>query len=306
MKIIKIIFLFLCAALVLPAQQSRFFEPGGFKLVLDSMNFPEGPAYNGEDLFISSCYGGFIKKIEKNKISLFVKADTNGIKQTNGLTFNKEGILFACDFGHGWILSITKKAEVDVYASGYEGKKFNRPNDLAFDEKGNLFFSDPKTSNTDIPDGRVFKIDNKTKKVILILDSIAYPNGIAFLKQKNEVYVCESAKNRVLRYNVTKEGRFINKNVFVELPGGSPDGIAFDNKNNLYIAHFGGGVIFVVSPKGVILEKYSAPGKKPSNLEFAGSDLKDLYLTEDETNSVYHIRTKNPGMPLLNSPANKK
>ena len=140
----------------------------------------------------------------------------------------------------------------------------------------------------------------------MLLDSIAYPNGIAFLKQKNEVYICESAKNRVLKYNVTKDNRFINKKIFVELPSGSPDGIAFDNKNNLYVGHFGGGAIFVISPKGEILEKFSAPGKKPSNLEFAGTDMKDLYLTEDETNSVYIIRTKNPGMPLLNSPVNKK
>ena len=110
----------------------------------------------------------------------------------------------------------------------------------------------------------------------------------------------------MLKYNVTKDNRFINKKIFVELPSGSPDGIAFDNKNNLYVGHFGGGAIFVISPKGEILEKFSAPGKKPSNLEFAGTDMKDLYLTEDETNSVYIIRTKNPGMPLLNSPVNKK
>ena len=165
MKVLKIIFLFLFAALLLPAQQSRFFETNSFRLVLDSMNFPEGPAYDGKgSVFISSCYGGFIKRIEKNKISLFIKADTNGIKQTNGLTFNKEGVLFACDFGQGRILSINKNAKVDIYASGYDGKKFNRPNDLAFDSNGNLFFSDPKTSNIDSPDGRVFMINKKPKK----------------------------------------------------------------------------------------------------------------------------------------------
>jgi gluconolactonase len=307
MRTIKILFVCLFAALLLPAQQSRFFDPHGFKLVLDSMNFPEGPAYDGHgSLFVSSCYGGFIKKIGKNKTTLFVKADSGGIKQTNGLTFNKEGVLFACDFGCGNIQSISTKGKVDVYASGYEGKKFNRPNDLAFDSKGNLYFSDPKTANTDYPDGRIFKIERDTKKVVLLLDSIAYPNGIAFLDKEKKVFICESAKNRILVFDVTGDCKFINKKVFVDLPGGSPDGIALDSKCNLYAAHFGGGMIYVISPKGDILEKLIAPGKKPSNLEFAGKDLKTLYLTEDETNSVYTIKTKIPGLPLLNSPVKNK
>lgn len=40
------------------------------------------------------------------------------------------------------------------------------------------------------------------------------------------------------------------------------------------------------------------PGLKPSNVEFGGKDLKTLYLTEDETNSIYKIRTKNEGYKL--------
>ncbi len=303
----KIIFLVFFAASLLPAQQSSFFQPGGFKIVLDSMNFPEGPAYNGSGaLYVSSCYGGYIKKIEGNKASLFVKADSNGIKQTNGLTFSKDGSLYACDFGRGAILKISTAGKVQVIASDYGGNKFNRPNDLAFNENGDLYFSDPKSSDTLSPDGRVFKIDAKSKSVKLVLEGIAYPNGIAFLKNRKEVYICESAKKRILKFTISKNGDLIDKKVFVNLPGGEPDGIAFDRQGNLYVGHFGGRAVYVVSPKGVVLEKITAPGKKPSNLEFAGKDLKTLYLTEDETNSVYSIRTKIPGMPLLNSPVHKK
>ena len=31
-----------------------------------------------------------------------------------------------------------------------------------------------------------------------------------------------------------------NKNVFIELPGGDPDGFNFDVNGNMYVAHFGG------------------------------------------------------------------
>ena len=47
-------------------------------------------------------------------------------------------------------------------------KKFNRPNDLTFDMNGNLFFTDPKSYDKNILDGRIFLVDAKTKEVILL------------------------------------------------------------------------------------------------------------------------------------------
>ena len=71
---------------------------------------------------------------------------------------------------------------------------------------------------------------------------------------------------------------------------------------NLYIAHFGGGKIVVVSPKNELINTINTPGKKPSNLEFAGKDLKTLYITEDETNSIFSIEVEIPGLKLFSSP----
>jgi gluconolactonase len=43
------------------------------------------------------------------------------------------------------------------------------------------------------------------------------------------------------------------------------------------------------------LEEIKTPGKKPTNIEFGDDDLKTLYLTEVETNSIYKIRTNIKG-----------
>ncbi len=108
--------------------------------------------------------------------------------------------------------------------------------------------------------------------------------------------------NRILKFAVDKNGRLSNKNVFIELPGGDPDGIAFDENGNLYAAHFGGGHIFVISPNGQIVDSIQTPGKKPSNVEFGGKDFKTLFITEDETNSVYKANIEIPGAKLFYSP----
>ena len=143
-------------------------------------------------------------------------------------------------------------------------------------------------------------VDAKTKEVILVEDSLAFPNGINISPIDGKLYVCESAKQIIVRYTITKENKLVDKQDFVEMPGGDPDGIEFDVNGNLFVAHFGGKVVYIFSPEGKLLQKIETPGSKPTNLEFGDSDYKTLYLTEVETNALYKIRTNYPGKNILN------
>ncbi len=276
-----------------------------FIKIAEDLNFPEGPAWDSKsNLFVSSCYGGYIYEISNDSSFKFVDSTQKPfrLKQTNGLTFDKDGNIFACDYGIGAILKISSSGNTEIYASGYNNERFNRPNDLAFDPKGNLYFTDPKSYGKDKPDGIVYMISKSTKEVIPAADSLCFPNGISFSLDAKKLFVCESAQNRILSFDINTKGMLSNKKVFVELPGGDPDGIAFDQKGNLYAAHFGGGHIFIISPEGQILVSIETPGKRPSNVEFGGKDFKTLFITEDETNSVYKAEVKIPGAKLFYSP----
>lgn len=273
--------------------------------VATDLNFPEGIVWNySNTLYVSSCYGGFISKIKNDSSSILISSvdSSSKIKKSNGLAVGKDGFIYACDYGIGAILKISQKGISEIYCSGYKGTKFNRPNDIAFDKKGNIYFTDPKSYSDTLPDGRVFRIDRKTKAISLVAESICFANGIAFSPDGNYLFVCESAKSQILKFKVLKDGSLGKRHIFVKLPGGDPDGIGFDIKGNLYAAHFGGGNIYIIAPDGKILEALKTPGKKPSNLEFAGSDLKTLYITDDETNSVYRTKVEVPGFKLFYSP----
>ena len=309
MKKINIIFVFanilLFAISGFPQQASETNKKTQFIKIAENLNFPEGPAWDGKNnLFVSSCYGGFIYEISGDSSFKFIDSTQKPfrLKQTNGLTFDEDGNIFACDYGIGAILKISPTGKTEIYANGYEGKKFNRPNDLALDPNGNLYFTDPKSYGKDKPDGVVYMIKYKTKNVIPVAEELCFPNGIAFSLDAKNLFVSESAQNRILKFDVDKNGRLSNKNVFIELPGGDPDGIAFDENGNLYAAHFGGGHIFVISPNGQIVDSIKTPGKKPSNVEFGGKDFKTLFITEDETNSVYKANIEIPGAKLFYSP----
>ena len=266
--------------------------------VSENLAFPEGPAWDrAGSIYFSNCNGGWIAKYHDGKTDTFLMAENNSFQKTNGLAF-RAGFLYACEYGTGKILKISPAGKVETYADRYEGENFNRPNDLAFDKQGNLYFTDPKSYGAEKLDGRLFCIKKNTGKVVLMDDSLAFPNGIAFYGDGDQLYVCESALNRIVKYDINKNGNLSDKQTFVELPGGDPDGIAFDSEGNLYAAHFGGGHMYVISRRGKILKKVETPGEKPTNLEFGGRDLKTLYLTEVETQAMYRAKVDIPGLPL--------
>jgi gluconolactonase len=272
--------------------------------IADHLNFPEGPAWDYHNsLYISSCYGGWIARIQSELVDTFLisQPDSGGIVNTNGLVANLDGSLYACDFGLRAILHISKNGNVDKIASDFEGMPFQRPNDLAVDSTGSIYFSDPGQYDCKNPDGCVYYVNPGTREVRLVANRIAYPNGVALSPDHKYLYVCESACSRILRYQPLANGRLSRREAFIEISGGDPDGIAFDRKGNLYVAYFGSGAIYVISPSREILQIVPTPGKKPSNLEFGSPDLRTLYLTEDETNSVYKIQVRIAGFPLFQS-----
>ena len=273
--------------------------------VVGDLDFPEGPAWDGKgNLYVSNCKGGWITKItpEGSEVFLRASAEPFTFEKTNGMTLDRNGDLFACEYGIGAILKISPTGKSEIYVKEYQGKPFQRPNDLAFDPKGNLYFTDPNAYRANDPDGVVYRVSAKTKEVTPVATEMAFPNGLAFSADGKHLYVCESALHRITCFKVEEDGSLSEPITFAELPGGDPDGINFDQDGNLYVAHFGGGAIYIFAPDGSVKQKISAPGQKPSNVEFAGSDLKTLYITEDETNAVYRLQVSTPGLPLFNSP----
>ncbi|HEX7358096.1 MAG TPA: SMP-30/gluconolactonase/LRE family protein [Ignavibacteriaceae bacterium] len=271
--------------------------------VADGLNFAEGPANHDSIVYFSNCYGGWIAEYSNAVLDTFISYldDSLLIQKTNGLAYGKDNYLYVCEYGKGKILRVDSLKNIEVYADRYKGERFNRPNDLVLVANGNLFFTDPKSYDVNILDGRIFFIDVITKEVSIAEDSLAFPNGINISPIDGKLYVCESAKQKIVRYTITDQNKLIEKEDFVKIPGGDPDGIEFDIEGNLYAAHFGGKAVYIFSPDGKLLQKIETPGVKPTNLEFGGKDFRTLYLTEVETNALYKIRTIYAGKNSINN-----
>ncbi|MBN1543623.1 SMP-30/gluconolactonase/LRE family protein [candidate division KSB1 bacterium] len=273
--------------------------------VAQGYSFPEGPAWDGRNtLYVSNCKSDWLGRIVDGHSKVWIQRQDPpaAFHTTNGLTVGRDGSVYACDFGLGAVLRLTAEGKSEIYAAGYQGQPFRRPNDLAFDPQGHLYFTDPHTYGSENPDGIVYRVSRADQNVQPVATGLDFPNGLAFSADGKRLYVCESGRERIVFFDVTADGALENRHVFVELPGGDPDGINFDVNGNLYVAHFGGGAVIVIAPDGTILRRIPTPGKKPSNVEFGGRERKTLFLTEDETNAVYSLAVHAAGLPLFFAP----
>ncbi len=273
--------------------------------IAEGLDFPEGPAWDGVGrLYVSNCYADWIALIAEGGMDTFALKPTTpyNFGKTNGLTFSTDGNLYACDYEKGAIIRFSMKGDCEAVIDGYLGKRFNRPNDLAFDPKGNLYFTDPHLYDAEKRDGVVYAFSIGTNRVRPVYEGLGFPNGIAFSADGRSLFVCESALNRVLKFAVDSEGDLGSYTIFAEMPGGDPDGLAIDQAGNVYVAHFGGGQVYKFNPDGTVADTIRVPGKKPTNVEFGGKDLKTLYITEVETNSIYQIQVNIPGLKLFGLP----
>ena len=295
---------------------TRPMEPEPIKVASD-LKFPEGPAYDGKgNLYCSNCNADYITKVTADgQVSVPYRANPNGdtpftFKKTNGMTFFRDGSLFACDFARNAVIRIHPDGTQEIYADNFEGHPLAQPNDLAFDSHGNLYFTAPGGSGKDHPIGPIYRVEHGTRKVTKVADGMAYPNGLAFTADGKHLYVCESQHNRIVRFPVHADGTLGALEPFADLSSdgpGEPDGMAVDVKGNLWIAHYGAHTLLIVNTHGKIVHTFRLPHEQdggPTNIEFAGRDLRTVYITDPGANALWKLHSDTPGLPLFSAPPN--
>lgn len=235
----------------------------------------------------------------KNKKAVSVLKDVNTLMPI-GAKFHKDGRLFITD-GKGKLYAYdTATKKLDTILSTYDGKPLNGLNDLVFDSKGGLYFTEPMGSSATHPKGRVFYLPAGKDEPVLFSENIAYPNGIAISADGLRVYISEFDKNQVLSVpSATAASSPETPFVFARFEGGiGPDGVTVDAQGNLYVAHFQAGEVAVVDPSGFSYGTIRLPkdaGTYVTNLTFSNGYL---YVTESSKNEIWRIKVNKKGLPL--------
>src|ERR1043166_3645238 len=124
----------LCVAAVLPAAagEEGIFAPGAaLKVEAGGGVGGEGPAWDPELGVLCSGNDDVNRVARDGKVSVFRKG-----AGTNGLLFDRQGRLLACEPGLRRVTRTDRAGKVTVLTDRYQGKRYNTPNDLTLDSRG--------------------------------------------------------------------------------------------------------------------------------------------------------------------------
>ncbi len=291
----------------------------------DGFGFLEGPlwihAKNQGYLLFSDIPANVIRKWDpKNGFSVFLEksgftgsdaSDVGGQSNngrelvnligSNGITLDRQGRIVYCAHGDRQIVRLEKNGKRTVLVSRYEGKRLNSPNDLVFKSDGALYFTDPtaglrqqdKDPKRELPFNGVYRLAKG--KLTLLSKDFARPNGIAFSPDEKFLYVDDTTKKIIMRFEVQRDGGVKGGQVITDMNSdtapGAPDGMKVDQKGNIYCTGPGG--FWIMSPEGKHLATVKTK-ELPANLGWGNADGKALYLTA--RTGLYRIHLNIPGV----------
>jgi len=251
--------------------------------------FTEGPAADAQgNVFFSDIPNNRIHKWSLDgKLSTF-RENSGG---ANGLYFDKNGNLLACEGGGRRLVSIDPKGNVTVLADNYQGKRFNSLNDLWIDPKGGVYFTDPRYGDRGgiEQDGEhVYYLSPDRKKLTRVISDMVRPNGVIGTPDGKTLYVADNGDNKTFVYKVNEDGTVAGKKLFA--PEGS-DGMTIDNEGNVYLTTK---VVAVYNKDGQKIEEIQVP-EGPANVTFGGRDNQTLFITARTSLYAAKMRVKGAG-----------
>jgi len=243
---------------------------------------------------------------------------------SNGLLIDRQGRMVTCESRKGRITRTELDGSITALTDGYEGKRFNSPNDLTIDSRGRIYFTDPRYGARDDmeimdssghPVEGVYRIDGPGQVFRVITHEVDRPNGVLVSPNDEFLYVADNNNNvvggarKLWRFKLRPDGSVDLQSrtlIFDWKDGRGPDGLEMDQAGRLYVAgglnhanppfetaeEFKGGV-YVLSAGGELIEFVGIPVDEVTNVAFGGDDWKTLFITAGGT--LWSIPVTSPG-----------
>ena len=259
--------------------------------------FTEGPLWHPDGFY-------YFVDIRSNLLYRMVMGQPpDRVRETlggNGTTFDLQGRLINCE-GHGRRVTRTEAdGTVTVLVDRFEGKRFNRPNDVICHSDGSLFFTDPgllvPLAEREQANAAIYRIAPDGGGVS-VLAPFEYPNGLALSADERTLYVANTRWTQYIHaLELDSAGTMIRRRVFADMSAdgtnGVPDGMKVDAAGRVFCTGTGG--VWVFDPDGTRIGIIEMP-EVCANIAFGGPDLRTLLLTA--STSVYTLRVRTPGLP---------
>ncbi|XP_059655218.1 protein STRICTOSIDINE SYNTHASE-LIKE 13 [Cornus florida] len=162
-----------------------------------------------------------------------------------GLRFDRvSGDLYIADAYYGLLVVGPEGGVATPLATHVEGKPILFANDLDIHKNGSIFFTDTSKKYNRVKHffillegedtGRLLRYDPPTRTTHVVLDGLAFPNGVQLSKDQSFLLFTETTNCRLMKYWL--EGpRTGSIEVVADLPG-FPDNVRLNEKGQFWVA----------------------------------------------------------------------
>jgi gluconolactonase len=242
-------------------------------------SFLEGPVVDEQgNLFVTDIPFGRVFRIDpQGQWDLVAQWDG----EPNGMKFLITGQLLVTDYKNGLVVLDVASGQVRPYLERRNSERFKGVNDLVFDAKGNLYFTDQGQTGLHDPTGRVYRLA-PDGRLDMLLSNVPSPNGIVLSNDERFLFVAATRGNCVWRMPLLADGSVSKAGQFFTSYGPSgPDGLAQDESGRLLVANPGLAYVWVLGPRAEPEEVLTGPrGASVTNLAFGGPERKTLFCTD--------------------------
>lgn len=114
------------------------------------------------------------------------------------------------------------------------------------------------------------------------VDGFVVGNGFGWSRDGRTMYFTDSENRRILAYPFDmKTGTLGTSRCFASIDphDGYPDGLAVDDDDHVWSAHWDGGCVTRYRPDGSVERVIALPVPRPTSLAFGGSERRTLFIT---------------------------
>lgn len=253
-----------------------------------SDSFLEGPVFDLHgNLYVTDIPFGRVFRIDR-KGEWELIAQWEG--EPNGMKFLSVTELLVTDYLNGLMVVDTVSGAVRPFMGRRNTESFKGVNDLCFDSRGNLYFTDQGQTGLHDPTGRVYRL-GKEGKLDMLLSNVPSPNGIVLSPDEKFLYLAVTRGNCVWRMPLLADGSVSKAGQFFTSYGPSgPDGLAMDESGRLFVANPGLAYVWVLNHKAEPVQILrGTPGTSVTNLAFDLIDRKAVYCTNSTNGTILSI-----------------
>ena len=290
-------------------RDERFFdvveENLELETLVDGFAFTEGPIWHPHEQHLT------FSDIPSNRMHRWKESSGVSVyrepsNMSNGNTYDGSGRILSCEHATSRVTREESDGSLTVIASHYQGKALNSPNDIVVRNNGDVYFTDPTygredhtgiVRETELDFQGLYRVDAATGELELLASDFQQPNGLAFTPDQQEMYVADTPRMHIRKFQIDDSGTLSGGDVFAESTGtgaGAPDGLKVASTGHVFCAGPGG--VHVYAADGCCLGVIQTPAFC-ANFTWGGDALKTFFLTS--SNHLYRTQVKVAGTPLF-------